>query len=392
MLANVVNKITPSCTVGINAKVQELKKQGQDIINFSIGEPDFLTPDPAKAAAIKAIGENKTKYDKVPGLVELRQAISDKLLKENRLSYKPSEIVVSNGAKQSITNTCIALLDPGDEVIIPAPYWVSYPEIVRITGGVPVIAQTQRERDFKITGSEIERLATEKTKMIIITNPSNPLGTVYTKAELEDIVDVCISKGIYIMSDEIYERICFADEYTSIAEISDKAREITITINGLSKSTAMTGWRIGYTASSKELADAMTAIQGHLSSHPSTISQWASVAALNDCADYTKEMVRTYRERRDVAVDMLKAIPQLSFIYPMGAFYIFIDISGLRGKFAEADSFSVAFCEKLLDQAAVAAVPGKDFGADDFIRISYACDTEVLRDGLKRIAGFIESL
>ncbi|MBK5260987.1 MAG: pyridoxal phosphate-dependent aminotransferase [Peptostreptococcaceae bacterium] len=392
MLANIVNKITPSCTVGINAKVQELKKQGNDIINFSIGEPDFFTPDIVKESAIKAIRENKTKYDKVSGVIELRQAIVEKLQRENQLSYKTDEIVVSNGAKQSITNICIAILNLGDEVIIPAPYWVSYPEIVRITGGVPVIAMTKRNNDFKITGIELESLITDKTKMLIITNPSNPLGTVYSKAELEDIVAVCVRKGIYILSDEIYERICFANEYNSIASISEEAKKITITVNGLSKSSAMTGWRIGYTASSIEIAQAMSSIQGHLTSHPSTISQWASVMALNEGASFTRDMVEVYHQRRDAAVEILKSMPQLSFIYPMGAFYIFIDISSFHHKFPDANSFSVAFCEQLLEKAGVAVVPGKDFGADDFMRISYACEMEVLIEGLSRIKKFIENL
>lgn len=392
MLSSKLKEITPSFTIGISNKVKELKKQGLDIISLSIGEPDFQTPEAAKNSAIQAIHTNKTTYDSAAGLLELREVIKQKLKDENNISYKIDEIIVSSGAKHAITNSLMALLDYGDEVIIPKPYWVSYPEMVKLTGGRPILLDTKRENNFKVTPEGIKKVLTPKTKMIFITNPSNPTGAIYSKDELQKIVDLCVEKNIYILADEIYEKICYTDTFTSIASLSEEAKNITITINGLSKSVAMTGWRIGYSATNKEIAKAISTIQGHLVSHPATISQWASVQALSSCQSEIKQMVASYKERRDLVISALNKIDELKFIYPEGAFYMFIDISALKSKFEWDSSFSVAFSNKLLDEGKVAVVPGIAFGLDDFIRISYACSIEELLEAFNRIGAFIENL
>lgn len=391
MLSQTVRNIVPSGTITINARVLEMMDEGIEIINLSVGEPDFNTPQPAKQGAAWAMENNKTRYDKVPGLVELRQQICRKLKEENGVEYDIDQIVVTNGAKQCITNACIALLDPGDEVLIPAPYWVSYPEIVKICGGVPVFVETSRENDFKLTAADVEKYATDRTKMIVLCNPSNPLGTVHTREELTELAKVCVEKGIYIMSDEVYERICFAEEFVSMASISPEAKDMTILINGLSKSIPMTGWRIGYTATTKEIAKAMTALQGHITSHPSTVSQWAGVEALKTCGDYTEMMVRAYRERMEAAVDFLRSeLPEVSFVEPKGAFYLFLDISSLKDKFtAEEQPYSTAFTMRLLNEKHVAVAPGAAFGMDGFIRVAYATDKETLLEGLRRIRDLV---
>lgn len=390
MLSKKLENITPSYTIGISSKVKELKNQGINIINLSIGEPDFSTPEKAKTEAIESIHQNKTKYDLAAGLVDLRKAIQEKLYKENQVSYEVDEIVVSNGAKHAITNTLIAMLDYGDEVIIPKPYWVSYPEMVKLIGGVPVFVDTEKQNNFKVTPQDIQKVLSPKTKLMILTNPSNPTGVIYTNQELEAIVSYCIENNIYILADEIYEKISYVSDFTSVASISEEAKNITITINGLSKSAAMTGWRIGYSASNKQLAKAISSVQGHLISHPSTVSQWGSVAALTDCENEMEHMVQIYKQRRDLAIHALDQIGDLSYIYPDGAFYVFIDISAFKDTIEWKESYSVAFCDQLLQQKNVAAVPGIAFGMDDYIRISYACDTTELKEGIQRIESFIK--
>lgn len=396
MLSERIQNMVPSGTLEINARVFELREAGTEIINLSVGEPDFNTPDSAKIGGIKAIIENKTRYDKAPGLMELREAICAKLSKENGVEYTPDQIVVTNGAKQCITNACLALLNPGDEVLIPAPYWVSYPEIVKICGGKPVFVETKRENDFKLTGADIEQYATEKTKMIILCNPSNPLGTVHTREELQGIADVCVPRGIYMMSDEVYERICFADEFVSMAAIPE-AKDMTILINGLSKSIPMTGWRIGYTAATKEIAKAMGSLQGHITSHPSMPSQWAGVDGLNKCSEYTEWMVTQYKARMEAAVDFLRReLPEVPFIEPKGAFYLFLDIScvekAVRALPGATDEYSKDFTLKLLNDKHVAVAPGSAFGMDGFIRIAYASDIDSIMEGLKRIRDLVKEL
>lgn len=392
MLSKKLDNVTPSYTIEISTKVSELKSQGIDIVNLSIGEPDFFTPDQAKDKGIAAIHDNKTKYDSASGLKELRKAIQCKLKEENSVHYELDEIVVSNGAKHSITNTLMALLNPGDEVIIPKPFWVSYSEMVKMVGGTPVYIETNKDNDFKLTSEDFKNAISTKTKLLLINNPSNPTGAIYSKEELISIVNTCIDNSIYILSDEIYERIRYTDDFTSIASLSDEAKKMTITINGLSKSAAMTGWRIGYSASSKEIAKAISTIQGHLVSHPSTISQWAAYGALTLCHDEMKKMVNIYEDRRNKAISLLEKIDNISFIPPQGAFYIFIDISSLKDKFHYDGSYSVEFCKRFLEDYNVAIVPGIAFGIDDYVRIVYCADIDDVKEGIGRLEKFIQSL
>ncbi len=392
MLSKKLSAISPSVTIGISTKVAQLRREGHEIISLSIGEPDFMTPEGAKNAAIEAVHANKTKYDAAAGLLELREAICNKLENENGVTYTVDEIVVSNGAKHAITNTLMALLDPGDEVLIPKPYWTSYPEMVKLCGGAPVFVETQKSNQFKLTVDDLKSVITDKTKIIFITNPSNPSGAVYTKEELEPVVAYCVEKGIYIIADEIYERICYLDTFTSVASLSEEAKDMTVIINGLSKSAAMTGWRLGYTACKKEIAKAISTIQGHLVSHPSTITQWASVEALNGCQDDMVHMVDEYKSRRDEAIRLFSEIEGVELVQPDGAFYLFADMSVIKEKMAYTDSFSIEICNQLLDTYKLAVVPGIAFGLDDYIRLSYAADINDIREGISRIKKFVESL
>ncbi|CAH2211833.1 pyridoxal phosphate-dependent aminotransferase [Tepidibacter aestuarii] len=392
MISNKLKNITPSYTIGISSKVAKLQEKGFDISNLSIGEPDFNVPTKAKEVAIDALNNNKTKYDIVSGLNELKHEIIKKLQHENNVDYNLDEIVVSSGAKHAITNTLISILNPGDEVLVPKPYWVSYPEMIKLCSGVPVFVDTDKKNNFKITVSDIKRHITSKTKMLFISNPSNPTGAIYTKEELENIVDICIENNIYILSDEIYEKISYEDNFVSIASLSNEAKNITITINGFSKSAAMTGMRVGYSASNKAISKAISTVQGHLVSHPSTISQWCAYGALKYCLNDIDDMVKIYKQKRDLAINMLSKIDYIDYIHPQGAFYMFIDISNLKSKLDYKDSFSVEFCDKLLSNNNVAAVPGIAFGMDDYIRISYACSEENLVNGIKGIEEFVKSI
>ncbi|MCH4887377.1 pyridoxal phosphate-dependent aminotransferase [Acidaminobacter sp. JC074] len=392
MLANKTSIISPSVTIGISTKVKELNRQGIEVTSLSIGEPDFFTPDKVKQAAIEAIHANKTKYDSASGLFELKQAIVDKLKRDNHVSYDLDEIVVTSGAKHAISNALLAILNPNDEVIIPKPYWTSYPEMVKLLNGTPVFVNTKEENSFKLQAAELKALISNKTKAVFITNPSNPTGAVYTKEELEPIVKMCIENQIYILADEIYEKITFDDDFTSIASLSEEAKNMTITINGLSKSASMTGWRLGYTATNKKLASAMSAIQGHLVSHPSTITQWAAVEAINNCEADTKHMVDTYHSRRNEVIQMFEDIEDLSIVRPDGAFYVFINISKLKAYIDTPDSFSLEVCNRLLDDYRLAIVPGIAFGLDDYVRITYAADMETIKTGIEKMKQFINDL
>lgn len=392
MLANRTSIISPSVTIGISTKVKELNKQGVKVTNLSIGEPDFFTPDKVKKAAIAAIEANKTKYDAASGLLELKEAIVNKLKRDNHVTYDVDEIVISSGAKHAITNTLLAIMNPGDEIIIPKPYWTSYPEMVKLLGGTPVFVNTREENDFKLQPEELNALMSKQTKAIFITNPSNPTGAIYTKEELQKIVQICIQHRVYIIADEIYEKIIFEKPLTSIASLSDQAKDITITINGLSKSSSMTGWRLGYTAANKKLTQAISAIQGHLVSHPSIITQWAAVEAINHCEDDTQHMVKTYHERRNEVIQLFDNIEELSIIKPEGAFYTFINISKLKDYIKPVDSLSIHVCNVLLDEYQLAVVPGIAFGLDNYIRITYAADLETIRTGIEKIKQFTKSV
>lgn len=392
MLSKRLSSITPSYTLGISTKVKEMKSNGIDVINLSVGEPDFTVPEKAKAYGIESLNNNCTQYDLVPGLNILREEICNKLSKENGCNYFMDEIVVSSGAKHSITNTLLALTSAGDEVIVPKPYWVSYPEMIKLVDAIPVFVNTKKENGFKLSAQDLLNNLTEKTKLVIINNPSNPAGILYTREELAAIVDVCIEKNIYILADEIYERICFNDKFTSVASISEDAKNITITVNGFSKSSAMTGLRLGYTASNKSIAKAMSTIQGHLVSHPSLTTQYIGYGTLKECATDIDEMVKTYKSRRDLVLSKLDEIPGLEYINPEGAFYVFMDLSKIKDSFEYTNSFSIEFCEEFLTKYNVAAVPGIAFGMDDYIRISFACSEENFLTGIERLNNFILSL
>ncbi|UOW68022.1 pyridoxal phosphate-dependent aminotransferase [Paraclostridium bifermentans] len=392
MLSSRLNNITPSYTIGISSKVRDLKTSGKSIIDLSIGEPDLSVPNAAIQHGINSLNENLTNYDLVPGLKILRDELSKKLNSENNCDYTPEEIIVSSGAKNAITNALLAILNPGDDVLVPKPYWVSYPEMIKLVNANPVFVETNKENEFKLTKDILEKSITPKTRMLFLNNPSNPTGAVYSKEELLEIADVCIKNNIYILADEIYERICYKDKFVSIASLSNDIKNITITINGFSKSFAMTGLRIGYSASNKEIAKAISTIQGHLVSHPSLTSQYIAYGALKDCSDSINDMVDIYRSRRNKVVDILNQCNKLNYVTPDGAFYTFIDLSMVKNNLNYTDSFSIEFCNKLLDEYEVAAVPGIAFGMDDYIRISYACSESSFTEGLKRIIKLAESL
>lgn len=392
MLSNRLGNITPSYTIGISTKVAELNAKGKNIIDLSIGEPDFYIPEKAKQYGIDSLNDNLTKYNMVPGLKILREEICKKLSIENNCSFSIDEIVVSSGAKHSITNTLLALTNPGDEILVPKPYWVSYPEMIKLVNAVPVFIDTDKANDFKLTRDVLEKYITPKTKMLFLNNPSNPTGAIYTKEELIDIANVCLENNIYILADEIYERIHYNDNFTSISSLGDDIKNISIIVNGFSKSAAMTGLRIGYTASSKEIAKALSTIQGHLVSHPSLTAQYIAYGALKECSKDIDDMVNTYKHRRDLVIDKLDKINNLGYVTPDGAFYIFIDLSLYKDKLDFEDSFSIEFCNQLLDKYEVAAVPGIAFGLDDYIRISYACSEEKFLTGIDRLNEFLTSL
>ena len=389
MLSNRLSTITPSVTIGISSKVSELKSSGKDIINLSIGEPDFNVPSKAKLVGIDSLNNNETKYNLVSGLKILREEICKKLLNENSCKYSIDEIVVSNGAKHAITNTLLAITNPGDEVLLPKPYWVSYSEMTKIVNAVPIPIETEKSNEFKLTGKLLKKYITDKTKVLILNNPSNPTGVVYKKEELIDIANVCLKHNIYILADEIYEKICYTDNFVSVASLSDEIKDITITINGFSKSAAMTGIRLGYSASNKEIAKGINAIQGHLVSHPSLTSQYIGYGALKQCNNDINSMVKTYKYRRDLITSKLDTIPNIEYIYPEGAFYVFIDLSKIKNKFNYKESFSIEFCEKFLEEYNVAVVPGIAFGIDNYVRISYACKEDYFLEALDRLNTFI---
>lgn len=392
MLSNRLSSIIESYTINISSKVTQMKNSGIDVINLSIGEPDFNVPDIAKDTGIESLNNNLTKYDMVAGLKILREEIANKLSTENNCNYSSDEIVVSSGAKNSITNALLALTNPGDDVLVPKPYWVSYPEMIKLVNANPIFINTKKENSFKVTKQDLENNVTPNTKLLILNNPSNPTGSVYSKKELSDIVDFCLNNNIYILADEIYERICFNDNFTSIASISDDAKNITVTINGFSKSVAMTGLRLGYSASNKSIAKAISTIQGHLISHPNLTAQYIGYSALKNCSKDINNIVETYKNRRDLICSKLDFISDITYIYPNGAFYVFIDISKLKDKLYYENSFSLEFCNKLLENYKVAAVPGIAFGLDDYIRVSFACNQSDFMEGINRLDKFINDL
>ncbi|ABZ83250.1 aspartate aminotransferase [Heliomicrobium modesticaldum Ice1] len=387
--------IHPSPTLSIDAKAKKMRSEGVDVIGFGAGEPDFDTPDHVKQAAIAAIEAGFTKYTPASGTLELKQAICDKLKAENGVDYAPANIIVSNGAKHSLVNAFEAICNPGDEVIIPAPYWVSYPEMVKLVDAVPVFVYTTEESRFKFTVEQIKQALTSKTKALVLNSPSNPTGMVYSKEELAEIADLAVEYGIFVISDEIYEKLIYDDfEHVSIASINDKIKEQTIIVNGVSKAYSMTGWRIGYTASNAPIAKIMANIQSHATSNPNSIAQKAALAAITGPQDIVGTMVGEFVRRRDYMVERINAIPGLSCLKPNGAFYVMMNISKIIGStFAgRRINGSDDFADLLLEQAQVALVPGSGFGIDTHVRLSYATSMENITEGLNRIENFLLSL
>lgn len=389
-------RISPSITLALDAKAKKLRADGVDVIGFGAGEPDFNTPSNIQDAAIAAIKEGKTKYTTTSGIQELKEAIVDKFKNDNNLSYSASQIIVSTGAKQCLANAFQAILNPGDEVIIPVPYWVSYPELVKLSDGIPVFVEAKEQDGFKYTIDALKRAITDKSKAIIINSPNNPTGTVYTKDELAEIAEFSKQNNLIIISDEIYEKLIYCDEkHISIAELSQDSYERTIVINGLSKSYAMTGWRIGYAAAGNEkIIKLMTNIQSHVTSNPNSVTQYASVEALSGNQNTIEYMVGEFRKRRDYMVQRINRMKHVSCLMPSGAFYVMINISKVLNMNYEDKPIgtSLKFSELLLDRERVAVIPGSAFGVDNYVRLSYATSIENIEKGLDRIQHFLESL
>ncbi|MFA5574869.1 MAG: pyridoxal phosphate-dependent aminotransferase [Brumimicrobium sp.] len=383
-----------SATIAMAQRSRELKNEGLDIISLSLGEPDFHTPDFIKEAAIEAMEQNYTYYTPVSGYDDLREVISEKFKRDNNLNYSKDQIVVSTGAKQSVANLMLCLINPGDEVLIPTPYWVTYIEIVKLAGGVPVFIESNIEKDFKVSGADVESKITRKTKAIIFSTPCNPTGSVYSKEELKDIAQVLTKyKNITIISDEIYEHINFIGKHESIAQF-EEVYDQTVTVNGMSKAWAMTGWRIGYIGAPKEIADACIKMQGQFTSGTNSIAQRASISALKMDPSYLNEMIDAYKHRRELVLEGLKVIKGLKINEPEGAFYFFPDVSNFFGKSYQGKIINNAseLCMFILEEGKVAVVTGDAFGAPNCIRIAYATDEDSLKEAMLRIKVTLEKL
>ena len=392
IVSNSLKRIKPSPTIAVTSKAREMRAAGKDVIGLGAGEPDFDTPDNIKDAAIEAIKRGETKYTAVDGTPKLKKAIQGKFTRENNLSYELDQISVGTGGKQVLYNVFMATLNPGDEVIIPAPYWVSYPDMVLLAGGKPKIVKCSEKNEFKITPDELKKAIGKKTKWLIINSPSNPTGSCYTKNEIEELSKILIkNKNVYILSDDIYEHITYDDfKFFTIAQIK-ALKDRTLTMNGVSKSYSMTGWRIGYGAGPKDIIKAVAKIQSQSTTNPSSISQAAAVEALNGTQDFIKTRSNSFKERRDYVVDTLNSINGLSCLKPSGAFYVFPNCKKLLGKKTKLKT-DKEFVEKLLEKAEVAVVQGSAFGLDGYFRISYATSMENLKKALDRIKSFCESL
>lgn len=392
IVSNSLKRIKPSPTIAVSQKARELKAAGKDVIGLGAGEPDFDTPNNIKKVAIEAINKGDTKYTAVDGTSDLKKAIVNKFKRENNLEYSINEITVGTGGKQVIYNALMATLNKGDEVIIPAPYWVSYPDMVLLAGGNPKIVKCNENDGFKLTPKNLKKAITKKTKWLILNSPSNPTGASYTKEEIEALSEVLIkNKNVHILSDDIYEHITYDNfNFFTIAQVS-KLKNRTLTMNGVSKSYAMTGWRIGYAAGPKEIIKAISKIQSQSTSNPSSISQAAAVEALNGTQDFIKERANAFKERRDFVVNSLNNIKGVSCLKPSGAFYVFPSCKKLLGKKTKLKT-DKDFVEKLLEEALVAVVQGSAFGLDGYFRISYATSMDNLKKAMERIKSFCESL
>lgn len=393
-LSAVASAVKASTTLAIDAKAKQMKADGLDVVGFGTGEPDFDTPENIKQAGIAAIQEGKTKYTPAAGIIPLRKAIAASLKRDLDLDYDYTQIVVASGAKHNLYAALSTLVNPGDEVIFPAPYWLSYDEMVRMVGGISVIVNAPESQNFKITAAQLEAAITPKTKAFIINNPSNPTGMLYNKEELSALIDVCVKHDLYIISDEIYFKLLYdGREFTSVASLGEEVKERTIIINGVSKSYAMTGWRIGYAAAPANIAKVMSNFLSHSTGAPSTISQWAAVEAFEGPQDTIEEMRKVFEERRNYIVTRMNQIDGVSCIVPEGAFYVMMNIEKLKGKtlggtvINTSDDFAMAFLEKEL----VAVVPCTGFGAPDFVRWTYATSMDNIKEGLDRLERFLKS-
>ena len=391
-VSKIAEAVRASTTLAVDSLAKQMKADGLDVVGFGTGEPDFNTPDNINMAGIKAICDGKTKYTPAAGIIPLRKAIAQRLKEDCGVDYDYTQIVVASGAKHSVYIALAAITNPGDEIIIPAPFWVSYYEMVRMVGGTPVIVEAGEEQDFKITAEQLVAAITDKTKCLMLNNPSNPTGMIYSKDELSAIADVCVKHDLYILADEIYYQLIYDGiEFTSIASLGEEVKERTLLINGVSKSYAMTGWRVGYCAANKPLAKIMSNFLSHSTGAPSTISQWASVEALTGPQEGIEAMRLAFLERRDYIVKRINSIPDVSCIKPNGAFYVMMNIEKLVGKtlggklIENDDDFAVA----LLEKALVAVVPCSGFGMKNFVRWSYAASMENIEKGLDRLEKFV---
>lgn len=391
-IAKIAKRINPSTTLAVDALAKQMKADGLDVIGFGAGEPDFATPENIRNAGIAAINEGKTKYTPTPGIVELRKAAAARLKADCGLDYDYTQIVVASGAKHNVYVALATLVDPGDEVIIAAPYWVSYSEMVSMVGGIPIVAVAPESQQFRISASQIEAAISPKTKLLMLNNPSNPTGMLYSRDELQAIVDVCVKHDLYIIADEIYYKLVYDGlEFCSIASLGEDIKERTVLINGVSKSYAMTGWRIGYAAANAEIAKVMSNFLSHSTGAPSTVSQWAAVEALTGQQDTIEDMRKIFEERRNYLVGRLNKIDGVSCITPNGAFYVMMNIEKLIGRtlggklINNDDDFAVAFLERGL----VAVVPCSGFGIKNFVRWTYATSMENIKEGLDRLEKFL---
>lgn len=382
--------IEESMTLAITAKAKQLKESGVNIVSFGAGEPDFNTPKYIRDCAIARIEKGGNGYTEASGLLDLKKAVCTKLLSDNQLTYKPNQIVISSGAKHSLFNALQAICNPGDEVIIPSPYWVSYYELTKMADAVPVLVEASAANLFKVTREQLESTVTANTKAILINSPNNPTGAVYTREELQAIGDFATKHDLYIISDEIYEKLIYGEKHISIASLSDDLYARTIVVNGLSKAYAMTGWRIGYTASSVEIANIMSNVQSHATSNPNTIAQYAGIEALTGDQSAIEEMRIAFEERKNYMVKTIRSIPNVTCVEPKGAFYVMVDISYYKGKTIDGVKVenSLDFAAVLIEKANIAVIPGIAFGVDDYIRLSYATSMANIEEGLKRLNDF----
>lgn len=381
-----VAAIAPSVTLGIDAKAKAMKADGKKVFSFAAGEPDFDTPANIKKAAVDALMRGETKYAPVPGLVELKKAVAVKLKKDNGLVYDPAQVVVSNGAKHSLYNIIMALCQEGDEVVIPAPYWLSYPEMVNMAGATPVYVQCREENGYELMPEDLEKVITHKTKALIINSPSNPIGVVYSEKTLQAIAEIAVKHNIFVISDEIYEKLVYGDtRHISIGSFSKEIFDLTVTVNGFSKAYSMTGWRLGYFAAPAHIVKAVSALQSHSTSGPNTFAMFGAVEALNGPQDSLSEMLKAFTERRNYIYDRLVSIKGVTCVKPGGAFYVLPNISSFGMD-------SLAFADRLLESKGVAVVPGVAFGSDSTVRLSYACGMDNIKGGLDKLEEFVKEL